>query len=682
MPEPSAAPVVPRLRQYLGCGAVLALLVAVYWPALQGGLVWDDAAHVTRPELRTGAGLIRIWTDLHATQQYYPVLHTAFWLEHRLWGDHPLGYHLLNVLLHGGAACLFASILRRLLGRQAPPGTCELAALLFALHPVAVESVAWISEQKNTLSLVCYLLAARAYLGFAETRRPGSYALALGWFLLALGTKSVTATLPAALLVVLGWRQGQLHLRRDVAPLLPWLAIGAGAGWFTSWIERTQIGAHGAAFDLTLAQRVLLAGRVIWFYLGKLAWPADLCFIYPHWPAPSLSWVGGILATAALTLALWLLRKRQPGPLAAWLFFVGTLTPVLGFLKIYPFLFSYVADHFQYVAMLGVLAAAAIGVTTLLARASTTVRAAGWTGLGVVLAALAIRSHTQSGDYRDSETLYRATLSRNPSCWMAQNNLAAALAEATAGIPEALRLYASALALRPDYAEAHNNLGNLLAHLPGRGTEALAHFEEALRLQPDFAEAHVNLANALIRIPGRTADALAHYERAIQLQPGNAAARLCLANALAGIPGRAAEARAEYEIALELQPEFPEARDSFAGFLLRTPGEESEALAQYQVALRENPRLARTHYNLAVALERIPGRAEEARAHYEEALRLKPDYAEAHNNLGIADAKAGRLESAREHWERALRLRPGYEDALRNLERLRELESAEGASAR
>jgi len=239
-------------------------------------MVWDDDAHITEAQLRSLAGLGRIWWDLGATQQYYPVLHSAFWIEHRLWGDAMVGYHLTNVFLHGLAAGLVVVVMRRLV----LPGAW-LGGFLFALHPVAVESVAWISEQKNTLSAVFYLCAGLAYLRFDRTRRPAPYWFALACYGLALLTKTVTATLPAALLVILWWQRGRLSWRRDVCPLLPWLALAVTAGAFTAWVEWTFIGAHGAAFTLSLGQRILIAGRAFWFYLGKLLWPANLSFIYP-----------------------------------------------------------------------------------------------------------------------------------------------------------------------------------------------------------------------------------------------------------------------------------------------------------------------------------------------------------------------------------------------------------------
>src|ERR1017187_831301 len=248
---------------------ILCATVVAYLPALHGSLLWDDSSHVTRPDLQSFHGLWRIWFDLGATQQYYPLLHSAFWMEHRLWGDAVLGYHLTNVLLHALAACLVVAIARRL----ALPGAW-LAGLVFALHPLCVEAVAWISEQKSVLSGVFYLAAALAYLHFDHSRRPSRYLAALGLFVLALLSKTVTATLPAALLVVFWWQRGRLEWKRDVRPLLPWFVLGVSAGLFTAWVEKTVIGANGADFALTPVGRGLLAGRAIWFYAAKLVWPA------------------------------------------------------------------------------------------------------------------------------------------------------------------------------------------------------------------------------------------------------------------------------------------------------------------------------------------------------------------------------------------------------------------------
>jgi tetratricopeptide (TPR) repeat protein len=558
----------------LGQGAMVLLVfgvaLACYWPALGGGRLWDDKGHITRPDLQPWSGLVRIWTDVHATQQYYPVLHSAFWFEHRLWGDATVGYHLLNVFLHAASCCLVALILRRLWSPKAgtptvvavPPGTEWLAALIFAVHPVCVESVAWIAEQKNTLSLVFYLLAVLAYLRFDERRSWASYALASGLFLLALGTKTVTATLPAALLVILWWRRGKLSWRRDVGPLLPWFVFGLGAGLVTAWVERNLIGAEGPSFDLPIGQRLLLPGRVIWFYLGKLFWPAGLMFIYPHWnlAAHAAEWYGWLAAALAMTAALWLIRRRSRGPLAGWLFFAGSLAPALGFFNVYPFIFSYVADHFQYLASLGVIVTVAAGIGALLGRASPRMRIGGLALCGLLVGTLAVLANRQSASYRDVVTLYRATLARNPDCWMARNNLGIELA-AEGRRAEAIDQYEQALRINPNYAEIHNNLAFELEKLPGGGWEALSQYEQAVQIKPDYLTARVNLAKELARLPGRETEAIAEYEEVLRMKPDDAAAQNNVAIIYAK-QGRYEEARNHWELALRLRPGDDNIRDS------------------------------------------------------------------------------------------------------------------------
>ncbi len=370
--------------------AVPALVLAAYWPALGGGLLWDDDAHVTQPALRSLHGLWRIWSEPGATQQYYPFLHSLFWVEHRLWGDAPLGYHLANVLLHLAGCYLLFRVLRRL----DVPGAL-FAASVFAVHPVCVESVAWISEQKNTLSTVLYMAAALVFLRFDQRRRPPAYALATVFFALALLSKSVTASLPAALLVVLWWK-GRLSWRASVMPLVPWFVMSAAAAAITPWVERKFVGAYGAAFALSAAERVLIAGRAVWFYLGKLLWPADLEFIYARWNVDARDAAQYLFpAGAALVLAaLFLVRHRLRGPLAAGLLFCGTLFPALGFINVYPFVFSFVADHFQYLAAASMLPAICAALALVARRLPGGAPAAALEAAAlvfVVLAALTLR---------------------------------------------------------------------------------------------------------------------------------------------------------------------------------------------------------------------------------------------------------------------------------------------------
>ena len=598
---------------------ILGLSLACYWPALHGGRLWDDEAHITRPDLRPVAGLVQIWTSLHATQQYYPLLHSAFWIEHRLWGDATLGYHLTNVLLHATSALLLVLALRRL----NVPGA-SLAGMVFAVHPVCVESVAWISEQKNTLSLVFYLLAALAYLWFDRDRQKSAYLLASLLFVLALLTKTVTATLPAALLVILWWQRGRLSWRRDALPLAPWLGVAAASGLLTSWVERTYVGAQGGTFDLTLVQRFLLAGRVVWFYLGKLVLPLHLVFVYPRWDAGALAagWAGYLAAAVLATAALWALRRRWRGPLAAWLFFVGSLFPALGFFNVYPFIFSYVADHFQYLACMAPIAAASAGAAVLLNQASPAVRAAGWGLAALLVAVLGVLSHAQSRAYADEFTLYSTTVERNPQCWMAHNNLG--LWYAGSGDPEkAIAHFREALRLKGNYAAAHNNLGTVLGRMPGSLGEATAQFEEAVRLQPDFADAHDNLGTALLKTPGRLDDAVAHYQEALRLKPDFAQAHNNLGNAWTKVPGRLDAAIAEYREALRLKPDYAGAHNNL-GTALYAQGRPAEAVTQYEEALRLMPNYAEIRYNIAMALLSIPGRTNEAAEQLEAFLKERP----------------------------------------------------------
>jgi len=670
----------------------LAAVLPAYLPAFRGGLLWDDDAHVTRPALRSIHGLWRIWFDVGATQQYYPLLHSAFWIEHRLWGDSVLGYHLANVTLHAACAWLLVLILRGL-AFPAP----VLAGLIFALHPVCVESVAWISEQKNTLSTAFYLGAALLYLGFDETRSRSRYACASALFAMALLTKSVTATLPAALLVVFWWRRGRIGWRRDALPLLPWFLAGIASGLFTASVEQRLIGAEGADFSLTMLQRLLLAGRAIAFYAGKVAWPSGLAFVYPRWKvdaadASEYLYLAGVLALFA---ALVVRARRQRGPLAGFLLFAGTLFPVLGFVNVYPFIYSYVADHFQYLATLGIIVPFAWGLDRLASRIAADPRARASLLLAVP-ALLGFLSWRQCAIYRDADTLNRATLKQNPSAWRAHYDLAVSLGKSPGRLQEALSEYEATLRLKPDYWAAHNNLGGALLGIPGRTADAAAEFEAALRLNPGLADAQGNLGVALGRMPGRLPEAIVHareavrirpdddgaldnlgallmrqpgslgeamldFGRAIRLSPDNPEYHYNLANALAASPGRLADSVAEYRAALRLKPDFVEAHSNLGAALDRMPGQLPAAISEHEDAVRMAPGNAHLHENLANALARVPARAGEAAAEYAAALRIDPADAQAHNGLGIVlSDMPGRLPDAVSEFRTAVRLRPDF----------------------
>ncbi len=645
---PARSLVLPRpLRAWGMAVLVVGLVVACYLPALPGGMLWDDPAHVPRPELRSWHGLVRIWTDLRATQQYYPVLFSAFWVEHRLWGDSTIGYHVVNVLLHATSCCLLALLLQRLwslpdadaagppaAGRAVPAGAAWFAAILFAVHPVCVESVAWMTEQKNTLALVFYLLAGLAYLRFLARRTAGAYLFASALFLLALGSKTATVVLPPALAIVIWWKRGRQTWRGDLVPLIPWFLAAAVMGSVTSWVERHVIGAEGAAYDLSVFERLMLAGRIVWFYLGKLVWPAGLTFYYPRWnvPAEAAGWMGWFVALVAVTALLWAIRRRTRGALAAWLLFLCGLFPVLGFFNVFFFTFSYVNDHFQYLASISLLAAGAGGVALGLARSPPWLRVAGRVACGVAVVWLAWLANRQSRLYRDNETLFRATIARNPASWMAHHILAVTLGKNLGRHEEAIAEYREALRLKPDWPDAHFGLGVELARLPGGRAEAIAEYERAVQLRPVYVEAHNNLGVELARLPGRTAEAIAHFETALRLKPDFAEAHANLGDALAGMPGR-----------------------------------ETEAVAHYEAALKIKPDLAWVHCHLANVLSKTPGRETEAVAQYTEALHLRPDYVDAYNGLAITYVRLGRPEQARAQWEAALKIDPRNETVRNNL---------------
>ncbi len=628
-------PLSVRWASVLGAFAALFLLLLVlYASCLHGALLWDDPAHVTRLGLQGWAGLARIWFEFGATQEYYPVLHSAFWLEHGLWGDATIGYHLVNLILHAANACLLAMVLRRAAGTRLPRHVEWVAAVLFAVHPVCVESVAWITEQKNTLSTFFYLLSAWLYLDFAETRRPLQYGAAFLGFALALGAKTATVTLPPALLVILWWRQGTLGWRRDLRPLVPWLALAFAAGLLTAWFERHWVGAAGGAYELSLASRALLAGRVLWFYLGTLVWPAHLAFFYPRWDvsAEAAGWWLHAAAALAVTGGVWAIRKRSRAPLALWLLFAGSLFPVMGFFNVFAFSFSYVADHFQYLAVPVFAIALAVGVTG--AVRTWVPRMAGMELVPVLVVGcgLALLTHRQSRLYVADETLFRANIAANPDSWMAHHILATKAARDPARRDEAITLYRRALELRADNPDSMAALAALLVEQPGHHAEALALFAEALRLRPAFAEAHNGLANELLDEPGRLEEAIAHYRTALALRPKFALARANLAQAFARVPGREDEALACFAEVLDAMPEHAPSHFHLANLLARLPGRAAEAVPHYQAVLSQFPGSVPTHYQLARVLAGL-GRTQEAIEEYRVTVRLDPSFVAAQQEL-------------------------------------------------
>ena len=630
-------------------------VIAAYLPVWHAGFIWDDNGHVTRPGLRSLAGLGEIWFTPGATQQYYPVVHSVFWLEHQLWGDWPLPYHLLNVALLACTALLLVRVLRKL----EIPGAW-LAAALFALHPLQVESVAWVTELKNVLSGLFYFSAALVYLDFDRTRAKQDYFVSFTLFAFGLMSKTVIASLPAALLVVFWWKRGRVSWKTDVLPLLPFFTVGIVSGLFTAYIERRYIiGEDTTSFDYTFLERTLIAGHAIWFYLGKLAWPTGLAFIYPRWTI-RVGWQLLYPASAlALAGALLFLSRSWRGPLAGFLFYVGTLFPALGFFNVYPFRYSFVADHFQYLAGLGLIVPVAAGLTILadrlVPRKTALVLAAG------LLLLLGAVSWQRASVFTNVDTLWSDTLVKNPACWMAYNNLGLDYFN-QGDLDAAMAQYRKALAVDPQLAEPHNNLGNALVR-QRRIAEAIREYETALALNPAYARAHNNLGNALLQ-SGRIDDAIRHYQQALAIDPRYVDAENDLGNAL-GQKGDWPGAITAYHEAMRMAPTDARAHDGL-GNALNSSGKIDEALVEYETALRLDPTYVEAHSDLGVTLLQ-KGRVDEAIAQFEAALRLDPNSADTHYNLGYAFLQKGRLDDAIAHYEIVVRLEPGNASARKNL---------------
>jgi tetratricopeptide (TPR) repeat protein len=629
--------------------AALFLLFAAlaYEPLLHAGFIWDDDSYVTENKtLRDADGLRRIWLVPEATPQYYPLVHTSFWVEYHLWGLNPLGYHIVNVILHALAALLLYIVLVRL----RLPGAW-LAAAIFTLHPVEVETVAWVTERKNLLSAVFHLAAALAYLRFSPTEedevpgvgRWGWYFISLILFVCALFSKTVACSLPAALLLVYWWKTGKVR-RKNVLPLLPYFCVGIALGLGTAWLEKTHVHAEGPEWDLTFAQRCLIAGRALWFYASKLVWPHPLTFIYPRWTIdPSQVWQWLFPAAAIGVVAtLWALRKRiGRGPLTGVLFFAGTLAPALGFFNVYPMRYSFVADHFQYLASIGLIVLIAFA----LSRAPT------WTP-APLLVLLGILTWHQAKIYRSAETVWRATLRDNPTASIARNNLSQILLS-RGDIDPAIELCREVLAVKPDPV-AELNLGYGLLQ-KGQLDEAIAHCRQSIAEQPIAPEAYYDIAQACLK-KSQFAEAITNFQMATRLKPDYPAAFCNLGYALLQT-GRVPEAIASYEKSIALDPDYALPHNDLGSIELRLE-QTNDALLHFQRAAELAPKFVEAHYNLA-SLLLAEGKLDEARNECEKVIEQRPELAQAHyllGKLGAAYSQRGRMDMAATVTEQALKL--------------------------
>ena len=576
-------------RRLLLAAAIAAIAFAAYIPAMRGGFAWDDSLLITdNPLIKDPDGLRRFWFGGEATD-YFPLAFTAHWLEWRLWGLHAAGYHVVNVLLHAISAVLVWRVLLRL----KVPGAW-LAGALFAVHPVAADSVAWISECKNALSMSLYLASILAYLAWEDRPKRRRYGAAMLFFLLALLAKSSVVILPFVLLLCAWRRRGGIS-RRDIARSVPFFALAVALGLITIWFQRHMI--HGMTVRSEgAASRLAASGWIVWFYLHKLLLPAGLCAIYPRWN------VDGVRAAAYLPLALlaagliWLwMRRKSSGrtPLFAAGYFLIALLPVLGVVNMLFMGLSLVADHFQYLAMIGVIAFAA----AVLARAAS---ARGWAGRAGVAASagcvlvLGVLTWHRAGLYGDEERLWQDNLAKNPS------------------------------------AVVYNAQGVARSYV-GRHAQALESFDAAIRLKPELAEAWVNRAAAYEGL-GRLEDAVRDYDQALKLRPSDAATYNGRGNALA-LLNRPDEALADYDAAIALRPGYGLAYYN-RGNLYLNAGRLDLALLDYDRAIELRPEYARAWNNRATVYARL-GRNDEALRDFSRAIELDPTNAGAWRNRAL-----------------------------------------------
>jgi tetratricopeptide (TPR) repeat protein len=633
-------PSLPPLRVLAGVILIAVAVFSAYIPCINGGFVMDDDLLLTNNRLINASdGLQQFWCSTESPE-FYPVTNNTFWIEWRLWEINPAGYHVTNLILHIVESLLIWIILCKL----SVPGAF-LAAVIFAVHPVNVESVAWIASRKNLTAMLFFLLAILWYLkadmptasvGMAPARSQGGprerekteilsplaprfsplfYCLSLAAFVLAMLGKGSTMVLPVLLLGIVWWMR-PLKMW-DLTRTSPFFVIAALLTAVNMWFQT-----HGSEVVIRAAgfvERILGAGFVVWFYLYKAILPINLAFIYPQWNihAANALWWLPLAAALAVTAALWRYGKKWSRPvLFCWGFFCVALMPIMGFTDVGFMRYSLVADRYQHIAIIAVIAPAAAFWSLWHRREGRITRLAAPIIAVTAVGTLALMTWRQSGDFRDEITLYKSTLQKNPQCWLAENNLGKACCDI--GQPqEAIEHYRQAIRLKPDYAEAQNNMG-LMLYKNGQSQEAIGHYQLAIRSKPDYYEAHNNLGVALAQ-SGRLDEAIEHFQQALRLKTDYPDAHNNL-GALLVKTGRPNEAIEHYEQALRLKPDYIDAHYNL-GNVLMAGGQYQQAIEHYRHALAPNPNDIYAYYNSALAHAEM-GQSSEAVAAAQKALEL------------------------------------------------------------
>jgi protein O-mannosyl-transferase len=495
-------------------GALLVLMIFIaYWPAMRGGFVFDDCALISQNQLiHADNGLYRIWFTSDAVD-YWPITYSTWWFQWRLWGGKAVGFHAVNVGLHAIDTVLIWMILRKL----RIPGAW-LAAALFAVHPVNVATVAWISETKNTLSMLFYSVCILAYLEISEKGFWKWYALSLIAFALALLSKTSVVMAPVVLLGLPWWKCGRIS-RKDLLRAAPFFALSFLGACVTIVHQHSRLLYESRDQATGFAGRLAVAGSAIWFYLCKLLLPINLMLIYPNWKVDEARWISYIPAAAFLALLgiLWCKRKTWGRPALFGLgYFTVMLFPVLGFFHQYWHIYSRVADQWQYCAMIGVLALLTAGAATVWRRMNPPGRSVGAIIAIAMFLFLGIATWKRNALFADEESLWRDNIARNPQAWVAYNNLGGLLGGQNR-IDEAIQVYDEAIRIKPDYVDAYNNRGNALV-LAGRIDDAMADYQHALNIYPASADAMMHIGEIDWR-QGNAKEAIEYWKEAMQYEP-------------------------------------------------------------------------------------------------------------------------------------------------------------------
>ena len=621
-------------------------------------LGYDDPFYVTQnPTVKNGlmtGGLV--WA-FHGTptSNWHPVTWLSHMLDSELYGEWAGGHHLTNLLLHIANSILLYVVLMKMTGAAWRSG---FVAALFALHPLHVESVAWVSERKDVLSALFWMLTILAYLRWLEVRTRGRYAAALSLFAVGLMAKPMLVTLPFALLLLDFWPLRRLSEgRRLITEKAPFFALSAVSSAVTVLVQRAG-GAMASLVEVPFPLRFMNALVATVRYVSKTVWPAGLAVFYPMPDAIPLWQAAG--AAALLAGASWLAvraARRRPYAFVGWFWYLGTLVPVIGLVQVGQ---QSLADRYTYLPLIGLFVIVAWGGAELAERLKVP-RIAPAVAAVMVVAALGILTSFQVRHWKDNRALFGHAVEVNPGNWLAHLNLSA-MDAAEGRRDQALAHGLAALRANPASADVHQAVGVALFDL-GRMEEAEMHFREALRLNPLLAEAHYNYGN-LLSAQGRVEEAKARYEEAIRLKPQLDEAHVNLGVLLAGL-GRLDEAGAHYAQALEKAPGSADAHYNLGNLMLRR-GRADAALVAYQAALKMKPGFAEARDNLGTALFTL-GRTDEAIAQFNEALRLRPAFPKALNNLGTALASGGKFEEAAARYRQALEIQHGYTEARVNL---------------